>query len=290
MEKAKDMVSGLWSQRRLGYCSRMSDPSQILIFDRRRLRQNRDRAAAGLAAHCVFFEEIAGQLIERLADIKQEFISVLNLGAQTGFLARHFLERKTPFVVAVDLSEKMLCAAPGLCVAADEEFLPFTPNSFDLIISNLSLHWVNDLPGALVQIKNCLRPGGLFLASLIGGASLVELRTCLMEAELQIAGGASPRLSPTLDMSTASALLQRAGFGLPVTDMENITLEYADLFALMRELRGMGETNVQLNRLRHPTRRQLFTEAARIYRARFGNNQGCLPASFEILFWHGVKH
>jgi NADH dehydrogenase [ubiquinone] 1 alpha subcomplex assembly factor 5 len=267
----------------------MSDPGQILVFDRALVRAHRDRAAAGFAAHGALFKEIAARLIERLGDIKQEFRAVLDLGAHTGLLARHFGARGTPLVVAADLSEKMLQTVPRPCVAADEELLPFAPGSFDLIVSNLGLHWVNDLPGALAQIKNALKPGGLFLAALIGGNSLYELRACLMEAELKIADGASPRLSPSVSLQSAAALLQRAGFALPVADEEKIILEYADAFALMRDLRGMGETNANLQRLRHPARRHIFEEAARLYRSRFGAARASIPASFEILFLHGIK-
>jgi len=266
----------------------MDPASQIAVFDRALVRAHRDRAAAGFTAHNALFEETAAHLIERLGDIKQEFRAVLDLGAHAGNLARHFIEREIPFVVTADLSEKMLRNAPCPCVAADEEFLPFAPGSFDLIVSNLSLHWVNDLPGALLQIKNALRPEGLFLAALVGGNSLFELRACLMEAELLVTGGASPRLSPAVELQTASALLQRAGFALPVADEEKITIEYADAFALMHDLRGMGETGAHLQRLRYPTRRRVFHEAARLYRARFADARGHIPASFEILFLHGA--
>jgi SAM-dependent methyltransferase len=267
----------------------MINVNHILVFDRALVRAHRDRAARDFTAHSALFDETAMQLIERLMDIKQEFSAVLGLGARDGRLARHFMDRETPLVVVADLSEKTLQWIPGFHVVATEEFLPFAPASFDLIVSNLALHWINDLPGALLQIKNALRPGGLFLAAFIGGASLFELRTCLMEAELKISGGASPRLSPMIDLPTVSALLQRAGFALPVTDQETITLEYRDIFALMHELRGMGETNAHLDRSRRPMRRQIFTEAAGLYRARFGTADGRIPASFEIVFLHGRK-
>jgi NADH dehydrogenase [ubiquinone] 1 alpha subcomplex assembly factor 5 len=266
----------------------MSNPSQTLVFDRTLVRAHRDRAAADFTAHGALFEETAARLIERLGDINQEFYTVLDLGAHTGILARHFGVRGMPLVVAADLSEKMLQDVPHPCVVADEECLPFAPGNFDLIVSNLGLHWINDLPGALAQIKNALKPGGLFLAALIGGNSLFELRACLMESELKITDGASPRLSPSVSLQSAAALLQRAGFALPVADEEKITLEYADAFALMRDLRGMGETNANLQRLRHPARRQIFDEAARLYHTRFGGG-GCIPASFEILFLHGIR-
>jgi SAM-dependent methyltransferase len=267
----------------------MTNFGQMKIFDRVLVRRHRNRVGADFALHNVLFEEVAAQLIERLSGIKQEFHSVLDLGAHDGLLARHFAENGASFAIAADISETMLKQKDSSFsrIVADEEMLPFAPGSFDLVVSNLSLHWVNDVPDVLMQIKKALRPGGLFLASLIGGGSLIELRTCLMEAELATTGGASPRLSPSIDMPTASALLQRAGFNLPVTDQENITLEYADAFALMRDLRGMGETNALIDRLRRPTRRRVFTEMARLYRERFGAAGGKIAASFEIVFLHG---
>src|SRR4030095_6212537 len=133
-------------------------------------------------------------------------------------------------------------------LVADEEALPFAPWSFDLVISNLTLHWVNDLPGCLLQIRQILKPDGLFLAAILGGGTLAELRGALMEAELAEAGGASPRISPFADVRDAGGLLQRAGFGLPVVDSDMLTVRYADILALMRDLRGMGETNAVLER------------------------------------------
>jgi len=270
----------------------MSDASQILVFDRALLRNRRDRAAAAFAAHKALLEESDALLRERLAGIKEDFHAVLDLGAHDGALARSFATRGATPVVACDLSEKMLCAAPAdavLPVAADEEFLPFAPGRFDLVISNLSLQWVNDLPGALLQIKNALKPGGLFLAALAGGATLHELRAALVEGELAATGGASPRLAPSLAMPAASALLQRAGFALPVVDSETVTFAYPDMPALMHDLRGMGATNIHRQRLRYPSRRRIFHEAERIYRARYARADGRLPASFEILFLHGRR-
>jgi NADH dehydrogenase [ubiquinone] 1 alpha subcomplex assembly factor 5 len=275
-------------RERLGYPSRMNAPGQMRVFDRALMRAHRNRAAAEFARHSALFEETAGQLIERIDGIRQSFRAALDLGAHAGILSRRLNERGIRFVVAADVSEEMLKHAPAPRVAADEEFLPFAPGSFDLIVSNLSLQWVNDLPGALMQIKNTLRPGGLFLAALIGGVSLHELRACLLEAELKIMGGASPRFSPSVDLPVASALLQRAGFDLPVVDKETVTLEYADAFALMHDLRGMGASNTHLERLRQPPHRRIFTEAGRLYQARFGV-KGRIPATFEILFMHGVK-
>jgi NADH dehydrogenase [ubiquinone] 1 alpha subcomplex assembly factor 5 len=254
----------------------MEPTNQITVFDRRIVRMNRQRAAANFAAHSVLFTEIADQLIERLADIKQDFKIALNLDPRGDYLTYKLKERGITEIATPD-------------VFTENEILPFVPGSFDLIISNLNLHWVNDLPGVLVQIKKALKPKGLFLAALIGGHSLHELHNCLMDAELATAGGVSPRLSPTIDLQTASGLLQRAGFSLPVADNEIVTLAYPDSYALMHDLRGMGEANAHLHRLRNFTRRELFEAADRLYRERFGMPDGAITATFDIIFLHGIS-
>lgn len=264
----------------------MSAPSQILVFDRALLRRRRDRTAAGFAAHSALVDESAAELKDRLSDVARRFTSVLDLGGQNNSLIQQFRQEDI-FTVTADISEKRIRESKGPAILADEEILPFAAQSFDLVISNLSLHWVNDLPGALVQIKRTLRPDGLFLAALLGGQTLHELRACLLDAELAVTGGVSPRLSPVVDLLTASSLMQRAGFTLPVTDAETITFTYSDAFALMRDLRGMGETNTHLHRLRYPTRRAVFTEAARLYQQRYGMPDGQIPATFEVIFLHG---
>lgn len=267
----------------------MNALSQILVFDRAVVRMRRNRAAAHFKNHNVLFMEAATGLLERLDDVTRKFPVVLDLGCHDGSLTQRLAGRKNSLLVAADLSEKMLGSLAAPSVVMDEEFLPFATNSFDCVLSNLSLHWVNDLPGSLIQIKNIMQPDGLFLASLLGGKTLHELRCCLMDAELFVTGGISPRLSPTLDPLTASKLLQRAGFTLPVVDQETFTLTYPDVFALMRDLRGMGETNTHIQRLRLPTRRAIFFETARLYQARFGQPDGRVPATFEIIFLHGWK-
>ena len=177
----------------------MQAPTPSAIFDRALLRQRRERAAAGIAAHTVLFDEAASFLIERLKDVTRTFSSILVLGAG-GNLPRRLLGHKNAFIVTTDIS-----------LIADDEFLPFAAGSFDLVISNLNLHWVNDLPGVLAQIKYVLKPEGLFLAALLGGGTLHELRSvALLDAEMKVTGGVSPRLSPTLDLLTASALMPAA--------------------------------------------------------------------------------
>jgi SAM-dependent methyltransferase len=264
-------------------------PPQARIFDRRLLRTRRDRAARDLTAHDFMLGEIAERLADRLSDITRAFPLALDLGARDGILARTLKGRGgIETLIRSYLSPaEALRTRNGPSVAADEEALPFRPHCFDAILSNLTLHWVNDLPGALAQIRGSLKPDGLFLASLFGAGTLAELRTALMEAELAETGGASPRVSPFADLRDAAGLLQRAGFALPVADLDTVTVTYGDVFALLHDLRGMGEANALFDRLKHPTRRTVFARAAAIYRERFADAQGRLPATFQVLFLTG---
>jgi NADH dehydrogenase [ubiquinone] 1 alpha subcomplex assembly factor 5 len=171
-------------------------------------------------------------------------------------------------------------------VVGEEEFLPFAPGSFDLVLSLLNLHWVGDLPGALVQIRHALKPDGLFLAVMFGLGTLAELRECLLQAESEIHGGAGPRISPFADLRDGAGLLMRAGFALPVADAETLRVTYPDALALMRDLRGMGETNALTTRPQRFAGRALFARAAALYCERHGN-EGRVPAQFQLLFLTG---
>jgi NADH dehydrogenase [ubiquinone] 1 alpha subcomplex assembly factor 5 len=268
-----------------------SEFSATALFDRRAWRAHRDRAARqGLMGRAVDFlhAEIADRLIDRLDVVNREFAVALDLGARDGPLARTLAARRgTVRVVAAEPAMPFLAGAPGLRVAADPELLPFGDASFDLIASVLVLHWTADLPGALIQLRRALKPDGLLLAAMFGGQTLVELRTALFEAELAEEGGVSPRVSPAIELADAAALLQRAGFALPVADSEIITVSYPDMLALLRDLRGMGETNALAARRRGFLRRATLARAALIYAERFGDADGRIPASFEILFLCG---
>ncbi|MGH6817136.1 MAG: methyltransferase domain-containing protein, partial [Methylovirgula sp.] len=174
-----------------------------------------------------------------------------------------------------------------LRAVGDEELLPFKPGAFDLAVSALALQNVNDLPGALAQIRRSLRPDGLFLGCLLGGRSLEELRAALAAAEIEIVGGTSPRVVPFADVRDMGGLLQRAGFALPVADVEPLTVRYTHMFALLADLRGMGATNVLVERLHRPTRRRIFLRAAEIYARDYADADGRLRATFELLFLSG---
>ena len=263
-------------------------PDGIRVFDRRIVRLHRERAAAALAEHDFLLRECADRLSDRLLDVTRRFDRALVLGCHRGELAPLLQERAgLAQIVQADLSPAMARAAqasngwPG--IAADEEFLPFAEQSFDLVISNLSLHWVNDLPGALIQARRALRPDGLFLASLLGGETLHELRAALMEAELQTLGGASPRVSPFTDVRDAGGLLQRAGFALPVVDSDTITVSYESIFKLMGDLRGMGETNAVAEQRRGFTPRELVVRAGALYAEHHAGADERLRATFLIL-------
>jgi SAM-dependent methyltransferase len=265
-------------------------PEQARIFDRRLLRARRGRAARDLHAHDFLLKEIGERLCDRLSDIARGFPLALDLGARDGLLAR-LLQGRGAIETLVQSDAALVNAQRtrklGPSVVADEELLPFAAGCFDAVLSNLALHWVNDLPGALVQIRHSLKPDGLFLASLSGSGTLDELRTCLMEAELAELGGASPRVSPFADLRDAAGLLQRAGFALPVADADTVTVTYGDFFALLRDLRGMGETNVLFDRLKQPTRRAIFARAAALYQERFADREGRLRATFQVVFLTG---
>ena len=216
----------------------MTDPAP---FDRRAVRLHRDRAATTVCAVTDILQDAAERLLDRLDDTTRRFTRALDVGGR-GVVAP-LLRARGIEAVSCDLSPRMAAVNGGACVAADEEWLPFAPASFDLVVASLSLHWVNDLPGALIQLRQALQPDGLLLATLPALGTLGELRTALTAAEAEAMGGASPRVSPFPDLRDLAGLLQRAGFALPVADVDTIVVAYADPFALLRDLRAAGEAN-----------------------------------------------
>jgi SAM-dependent methyltransferase len=260
-------------------------PDDMTVFDRRTLRRRRDRAAQATGDHGFLLREVAERLAGRLDDVRRGFPRALILGGHGG-MVRRALEGHGGIgtVVECDMSPAMAAVSGApLAVAADEEALPFAPASFDLIVATMSLHWVNDLPGALVQMRTILKPDGLLLAAMAGGETLFELRRALLDAEAGIEGGAGVRVSPFVALRDAGDLLQRAGFALPVADSDIITVTYADAFALMRDLRAMGESNAAWARRRTFSRRDTMFAAAARYGSLFGAEDGRIPASFQIL-------
>lgn len=229
------------------------------IFDRPAVRRHRDRAAGTLHKVEGVLADLAERLLDRLDDTTHRFTHALDFGGR-GSVAPALRARGIG-VVSLDPSARMAARAGGLPAAGEAEFLPFAPRSFDLVIASLSLHWVNDLPGALIQLRQALRPDGLFLASLPILGTLDTLRSALTETEASLTGGASPRISPFADLRDCAALLQRAGFALPVADAEDIDLMYEDPWLLLHDLREAGETNAVRLRDRRVPPRALFPAA-----------------------------
>jgi NADH dehydrogenase [ubiquinone] 1 alpha subcomplex assembly factor 5 len=257
----------------------------IRVFDRAAVRRHRARAAARFGEHDFLKREVADRLADRLVDMTRKFPVALDLGCHDGTLGRELQGRGgIATLVQCDVEPAMAARAAGLRVVADEELLPFAPARFDAVLSVLSLHWVNDLPGTLIQVAQSLKPDGLFLAAVFGAGTLAELRAAWSEAELAVEGGVSPRVSPFAELRDAAGLLQRAGFALPVADAETITVTYADPFRLMAELRGMGEANAVAERRKRFTRRATAMAAAQAYREGFAGADGRITASFEVIW------
>ncbi len=264
----------------------MSQATIPSIFDRRLLRLRLARALRTGPADFLL-ERVAEDLEERLSAVMRPFDEALDLGTPTSAVVKRLsLRQPKRLVHAAPVPEALRPGAWEL-VVADEEALPFASGSFDLITSALSLQHVNDLPGALVQIRHCLRPDGLFLGCFVGGQSLQELRAVLAEAEEEILGGVSPRVAPFVDLRDLGSLLQRAGFTLPVTDVDTLTVRYDHLFALAHDLRAMGATNVLALRDKRGLRKTILLRAAELYQQKFSDPDGRVRATFEIVWLSG---
>jgi SAM-dependent methyltransferase len=261
-------------------------PVNPTIFDRPLLRAHQRRARARGAA-TFLVDHVAAELAERLAAVLRIFDVAVDLGTPTDAL-RHALAG-TDKIGTLIAAEPSAGARDGefLRVAADEEALPFADASLDLVVSALALQWVNDLPGTLVQIRRALKPDGLLMAAMLGGDTLIELREAFASAESEIEGGLSPRVAPFADLRELGALMQRAGFALPVVDSDRLTVRYESAFALMRDLRAMGATNVLAERRRAPLRRATLMRMAEIYAERFADADGRVRATFEIAWLSG---
>lgn len=258
-----------------------------LIFDRARLRTRLDRAAPGFAAADFLKRRVAEDLVARLEPIMRDFPLAVELGARTGSfreaLQSSDARSRVGTLIETDLSPRMLSGRAGPRVAADEERLPFAPGSLSLVVSALALHWTNDVVGALIQIRRALRPDGLFIGALFGGETLTELRTALLAAEVEITGGAGTRVAPFADPLGAAGLLHRAGFALPVADVDRVTVRYAHPIRLLADLRAMGETSVLAERHPRTLTRAVLHRALAIYQDRYAGVDGRVTATFEIL-------
>lgn len=258
------------------------------LFDRSLLRRRRARFAGETAEHEFLLSHVAAEIAERIGAILRDFPLALDLGAYHGLLGRAVAA--LPSVGDMIYAESVPSLAtrcPRPAVVCDEERLPFKEMSLSLVVSGLALHRVNDLPGALIQIRRSLRPDGLFMGAALGGRSLQELRQVLIEAEAELHGGASPRVAPFADVREYGALLQRAGFALPVTDAELFNVTYPSPRALMREIRALGGGNVMAARRKAPLPRGTLERAEEIYRMRHSTPTGKIAASFEIVYLTG---
>lgn len=257
-----------------------------LIFDRALLRDRRRRAAA-LGGTTFLLDRVADDFADRLAAVLRRFDLALDLGTP-GEAVRVALSRlgSVGSILKSDTISPEVAHADKFIVA-DEEALPFGDARLDLVVSALALQFVNDLPGTLLQIRRALKPDGLFLAALIGGETLTELRHSFAAAESEVEGGASPRVAPFADLRELGALLQRAGFALPVTDVDRLTVRYDSVFGLMRDLRCMGATNALYARRRTPLKRTTLLRMAEIYAERFSDRDGRVRATFEIVWLSG---
>ena len=249
--------------------------SNPAIFDRKLLRLRQARAQA-LGPETFLIDRIAEELGERLSAVLRQFDRAADVSTPTDAVRR---------VLAA--SGKAATVIGGVDAISDEEVLSFAESSLDLAVSALALQFVNDLPGTLIQIRRALKPDGLLLAALLGGDTLIELREAFAEAVAEIEGGISPRVAPFADVRVLGALLQRAGFALPVVDSDRLTVRYDSAFDLMKDLRRMGATNILLERRRSPLKRATLAKMAEIYAKRFADIDGRLRATFEVVWLSG---
>jgi SAM-dependent methyltransferase len=262
-----------WEDRRTKSSMAPNPKIAPVLFDRALLRARRSRALR-FGPATFLLDRVAEDMAERLHAVLREFKNGADVGTPSDQVRNALLERVDQ-LARIDL--------PDL----ESEPLPLQPESLDLIISALAFQFVNDLPGVLAQIRRALRPDGLFLAAMIGGDTLTELRQSFASAEAECEGGVSPRVAPFADLRDIGALLQRASFALPVTDVDRIVARYDDAFALMQDLRRMGSTNILVERRRTPTRRATMLRMAQVYRERFADADGRIRATFDVIWLSG---
>lgn len=253
------------------------------VFDRAAVRRNRARAAAGGDAAAFVHQRAADDVADRLETISRDFPQAAFLGARAGLLASALTPKcGVGTLIQADAAARMIEGARGPRLVAEEERLPFADQSLDLIVSFLTLHAANDLPGALAQIRRALKPDGLFIGVLFAGETLKELRASLRIAEAEISGGVAPRVAPFADLRDLGGLLQRARFALPVADADPVTVRYSDPARLYADLRAMGETSALAARSRKTPPRALFAAAAEVYKTSYTEEDGRVPATFEL--------
>ena len=272
--------------------------NNIKIFSKKKNQISRNRASTKYKKYDYLFNEVNYRLFDRLKFIKREFASTLEIGSRTGNTINLFNKKKDIKKIFIsDISKEMLLIAKKrqtdkqkIFLSLDEENLPFNNKQFNLVFSNLYLHWSNDLFKVLNEIYRILKPDGLFLCSIFGSETLNELKYSLCSAEDKISKSISPRVSPFIRLQDAGVLLQKVGFQLPVIDKDNIKIFYDDIFSLMKDLKGMGESNSLIDRKKNFTTKKLFSVANEIYKKKFSKNKK-IYATFEILYFIGwAKH
>ncbi|CAI4211583.1 unnamed protein product [Parascedosporium putredinis] len=300
------------------YATQAPGAPRFQVFNRRTKWMQKERAASDVEASRTadyLKDEVARRLCERLLDVKRHFPKVLDLGANSCNIARALTQddlnpdpeapKSEPIanriteLVAAESSEKLLYRDADLPfnkalnitrhVLDDEESLPYDPETFDLVLSSLSMHWINDLPGVLSQVNSILKKDCAFVGAMLGGDTLFELRTSLQLAEQERKGGISPHVSPLADVKDVGGLLQRAGFKMLTVDVDDIIVDYPNMFALMHDLQAMGESNAIIGREMGPIGRDTLMAGEAIYRALHGNEDGSLPATFRIIYMIGWR-
>lgn len=255
-------------------------------FDQELIGRRRLRAAAGTPADFLM-RRVAEDIADRLALVKRSFEAVADIASPTDALRQELAARGLPMPLATEAVEAIARRRAGPCAVASPDALPFRNESLDLAVSALGLQLVDDLPGLFAQVRRALKPDGLFLAALLGGETLTELRQAFAEAESEMEGGISPRVVPFADVRDIGSLMQRAGFALPVTDSDRVTVRYPDVFALMRDLRAMGAANPLHARRRTPLRRATLLRMASVYHERFADADGRVRATFQVVTLSG---
>ncbi|XP_039593820.1 arginine-hydroxylase NDUFAF5, mitochondrial isoform X1 [Polypterus senegalus] len=273
-----------------------SSSASMNVFDRSMKRKQKAWASALVDADKYDYlrNEVASRIADRIFDVARTFPLALEIGCGRSHIVQNLNKETIETLFLVDVNEKALRMTaemdiPTHKVLADEEFLPFKENTFDLVVSNLSLHWVNDLPGSLKQINNILKPDGVFIGAVVGGDTLYELRCSLQLAELEREGGFAPHISPYTAVTDLGNLLGLAGFKMLTVDIDEIEVHYPDMFQVIKDLQGMGESNCAWNR-KPMLHRDTMLAAAAIYKAMYGNEDGSVPATFQILYMIGWKH
>jgi SAM-dependent methyltransferase len=276
---------------RSGHKGAVPNAEPPLLFDRALLAARLERAyraAPGNPSADFLLRRAAEELSDRLSLVRRVFAVAAEVGAPGPHAAEALAARSGGgWTLRLAPSPRGLARGAYLNAVGDVERLPLADESCDLIVSLLALHHVNDLPGALIQMRRALRPDGLFLAALAGGDTLTELRQSLTIAESEVLGGAAPRVAPFAEVRALGGLMQRAGFALPVVDADPVVARYGDLFALMRDLRAFGATNALTLRSRKPLRRDVLMRAASVYAERFADSDGRLRATFDTIWLTG---